>query len=61
VRAASIIRAMKEALRISATWGYFNDITRRYIPEGSNLHTRRLENPKSNIIETHFPLYLIEI
>jgi hypothetical protein len=50
VRNASIIRAintiilMMEALRTSETSVYFMEITRRYIPAGYHLHTRRREN-----------------
>jgi hypothetical protein len=35
--------------KIRAFWDtvYSNETTRRYIPEGSNLHTRRRDNPKS--------------
>jgi hypothetical protein len=38
---------MMEAVRISKTLVYFNDTTGRYIPEGSDLHTRRRETLKS--------------
>jgi hypothetical protein len=50
VRTASIIRfiaLMMEAVRISETSVYFNETTRRYVPEGYNLHTRRRDNLKS--------------
>jgi hypothetical protein len=36
-----------EAVRISETSVYSNETTRRYISEGSNLHTRRREDLKS--------------
>jgi len=39
---------MMEAVRTSETSVYYNETTRRYIPEGSNLHTRRRENLKSH-------------
>jgi hypothetical protein len=53
VRAASIIRAilMKEAARTSETSVHIQLITRQYIPEDSELYTRRRENLKSHIIE----------
>jgi hypothetical protein len=41
-----------EAVRTPETSVYSNETTRRYIPEGSNLHTRRHENLKSHIIIT---------
>jgi hypothetical protein len=41
------ITLMMEAVRISKTLVYFNDTTGRYIPEGSDLHTRRRETLKS--------------
>jgi hypothetical protein len=49
VRAASIIRAMMEAARTSETPVYIQLITRQYIPEHSELHTRRRENLKSHL------------
>jgi hypothetical protein len=39
---------MMEAVHTSETSVYFNETTRRYIPEGFRLHTRRRENLKSN-------------
>jgi hypothetical protein len=47
VRIASIIWAMN---RNSETSAYFNKTTQRYIPEGSELHTRRCENLKSFVV-----------
>jgi hypothetical protein len=41
---------MMEAVRTSETSVYSNETTRRYIPEGSNLHTRRHENLKSHSV-----------
>jgi hypothetical protein len=41
------IALLMEALRTSERSVYSNDSTRRYIPEGFNLHTRRRENLKS--------------
>jgi hypothetical protein len=38
-----------EAVRTSETSMYSNETTPHYIPEGSNLHIRRRENPKSQI------------
>jgi hypothetical protein len=38
---------MKKELRLSETSVYSNETSRRYIPEGFNLHTRRRENLKS--------------
>jgi hypothetical protein len=37
-----------EAVRTSETSLYSNETTRRYIPEGSNFHISRRENPKSH-------------
>jgi hypothetical protein len=48
VRAASIIRAMREAARITETSVDIQLRTRQYIPEDSELHTRRRENLKSH-------------
>jgi hypothetical protein len=50
VRAASIIRAMMEAARTSETSVDIQLRTRQYIPEDSELHTRRRENLKSHIM-----------
>jgi hypothetical protein len=52
------IRAMMEAARISETLVDIQSRTRQYIPEDSELHTRRRENFKSDIhalswIRTH--------
>jgi predicted RNA methylase len=49
VCAASIIRAMMEAARTSGTSVDVQLRTRQYIPEESELHTRRRENLKSYI------------
>jgi hypothetical protein len=50
VRAASIIRAMTmEAAHTSETSADIQLRTRQYIPEDSELHTRRRENLKSHI------------
>jgi hypothetical protein len=43
---------MMEAVRTSETSVYSNEITRRYIPEGSHLHNRRRENLKSYNLST---------
>jgi hypothetical protein len=40
------IALMMGAVRTSETSLYFNDTTRRYIPQGCHLHTRRHENLK---------------
>jgi hypothetical protein len=45
---SSVITLTMEAVRTSETSVYFNVTRRRYIPEDSNLHTRRLENLKSH-------------
>jgi hypothetical protein len=37
-----------KAEHISETSVYYNETTRSYIPNGSHLHTRRLENLKSH-------------
>jgi hypothetical protein len=42
-----IITMMTETVRISGTSVYSNETSRRYIPEGSHLHTVSLENLKS--------------
>jgi hypothetical protein len=39
---------MMEAVRTSETSVHFKVTTRRYIPEGSKLHTRHRENVKSH-------------
>jgi hypothetical protein len=44
----SFITLMMEAVRTSET-SVYSETTRLYIPEGSHLHTRRRENPKSHI------------
>jgi hypothetical protein len=49
VRAAYINRAMMEAARISEPSVVIDLTTRQYIPEDSELHTRRRENLKSHI------------
>jgi hypothetical protein len=43
-----VITAMMQAVRASETSVYSNETTRRYVHEGSHLHTRRLENLKSH-------------
>jgi hypothetical protein len=43
------IALMMEAVLTSETSVFFNEITRRYIPESYHLHTRRRENIKSHI------------
>jgi hypothetical protein len=48
VRNVSIITVMMEAVRTSET-SVYSKATRRYIPEGSHLHTRRRENLKSHL------------
>jgi hypothetical protein len=40
---------MMETVRTCETSVYSNETTRRYIPEGSYLHTRRRENLKSHM------------
>jgi hypothetical protein len=45
---ASIIARMTEAVRTSETSINFYETTRRNIPEGYHLHTRRRENLKSH-------------
>jgi hypothetical protein len=52
VSAASIIALMKEAVHTSETSVDIQFRTRQYIPEDSELHTRRRENLKSHIIKT---------
>jgi hypothetical protein len=41
------IALMMEAVRMSETSMYLKETTRRHIPEGYHLHTRRRENLKS--------------
>jgi hypothetical protein len=48
VRIVSTIVLMIKTVRGSETSVYFNETTRRYIPEGHHLHTRRRENLKSH-------------
>jgi hypothetical protein len=43
-----------EAVRTSETLVYLKETTRRYIPEGSNLHTRPRENLKSHMFVVCF-------
>jgi hypothetical protein len=50
VRTASIIALMMETLRTSETSVYYNEITWRNIPEGSNLRARRRENLKLHTV-----------
>jgi hypothetical protein len=50
----AIIALMMDAVRTSETSVYFNGATRRYIPQGYHIHTRRPENLKSLIILFHF-------
>jgi hypothetical protein len=51
VRTATIIiiTLMKDAVHTSETSVYFSETTRRYIPEGYDLHTRRRENLKYHL------------
>jgi hypothetical protein len=51
VRAAAILRAMMGAARISETSVDIQIRTRQYIPEDSELHTRRHENLKSHMTD----------
>jgi hypothetical protein len=53
----AIIRAMM-AVRTSETSVYSNETTRRYIPEGSKLHTRYRENLKYHIVHLRLELPL---
>jgi hypothetical protein len=51
MRTASIIIALiMEPVRISETSVYYNEPTRRYMPDGSDLQTRSLEDFKSHTI-----------
>jgi hypothetical protein len=50
VRAVSITALMMEAARTSETLVDIQLRTRQYIPEDSELHTRRRENLKSHIV-----------
>jgi hypothetical protein len=45
---------MMEAVPTSETTVHFNVTTRRYIPEDSELHTRRREDLKSHILTAVF-------
>jgi hypothetical protein len=49
----SSIALMMEAASTSETLVNFYQTTRRYNPEDSHLHTRRLENLKSYLIQLH--------
>jgi hypothetical protein len=53
---SSLIALMKEAARTSETSVDIQLRTRQYIPEDSELHTRRRENLKS-----HVPSFLVDI
>jgi hypothetical protein len=44
---ASVITLVMDVVRTSETSFYSNETARRFIPEGSHLHTRRRENLKS--------------
>jgi hypothetical protein len=46
------IALMLEAVRTSEMSVYFNKTTRRYIPDGCYLHTRRRENMNSHSLRT---------
>jgi hypothetical protein len=48
IGATASIRAMMAAVRTSETSVYSMETTMCYIPEGSKLHARRLENLKSH-------------
>jgi hypothetical protein len=50
---------MMEAVRTSETSVYSKETTRRYIPEGSKLHTRRRENLKSQAVMV-FPTHVMD-
>jgi hypothetical protein len=52
VRTASIIALMMEAVRTSETSVNIYLTTRHYIPEDSELHTRRRQNRISHVILT---------
>jgi hypothetical protein len=54
VRAASIIALMMEAAHTSETSVDIQLRTQQYIPEDSELHTRRCENLKSQILAFHY-------
>jgi hypothetical protein len=53
IRAVSIIRAMMEAARTSETSVGIQLRTWQYIPEDSELHTRRRENLKSHSVKRY--------
>jgi len=44
-----VIALIMEAIRTSETSVYSNETTRRYIPDGCNLRSRRREDLKSHI------------
>jgi hypothetical protein len=57
VHTVSIIRVvMMEAVRTSETSVNLNVTTRRYISEGSKIHTSRLENLKSHRLNFYLKL-----
>jgi hypothetical protein len=45
---------MMEAVYLSETSVYLKDTTRRYIPEGCDIHTRHCENLNSHKITPSF-------
>jgi hypothetical protein len=47
-----------EVVRVLETPVYFNETTRRYIPEGCHSHTRNLENLNSKLTLVLFVVYL---
>jgi hypothetical protein len=60
VRTAYIITLMMEAVRMPER-SIFSETTRRYVPEGSHLHTRHRGNLKSHNLFIYFCIYLFVI
>jgi hypothetical protein len=57
VRTAYIITLMMEAVRMPER-SIFSETTRRYVPEGSHLHTRHRGNLKSHNLFIYLFMYL---
>jgi hypothetical protein len=60
-RGAYCLAQMMNAVRTSETSISCNETTRRYIPEGSNLNTRRRENLKSHKINQLISIIVVPV
>jgi hypothetical protein len=55
----SLVKLTVATVRTSETSVYFNESTRRYIPEGCHLHNRRSENLKSHTFISYLCVVII--